>query len=79
MLETNPTEDGTGGLGRGRTLKIREISLIPIIVPLDGVYRGSYYRMENRASVITRVSPRRESSARPTPPMRTRRWPTSSA
>jgi D-galactarolactone cycloisomerase len=25
-------------------------------VPLDGVYRGSYYRMENRASVITRVT-----------------------
>ena len=36
-------------------LTIREISLTPIVVPLDGVYRGSYYRMENRASVITRV------------------------
>jgi L-alanine-DL-glutamate epimerase-like enolase superfamily enzyme len=38
-----------------RTLTIREISLTPIVVPLDAVYRGSYYRMENRASVITRV------------------------
>ena len=38
-----------------RTLTIREVSLTPIVVPLDGVYRGSYYRMENRASVITRV------------------------
>ncbi|MFN2629873.1 MAG: mandelate racemase/muconate lactonizing enzyme family protein [Gaiellaceae bacterium] len=38
-----------------RTLTIREITLTPIVVPLDGVYRGSYYRMENRASVITRV------------------------
>ena len=37
------------------TLTIRDIELIPIIVPLDGVYRGSYYRMENRASLITRV------------------------
>ena len=43
---------------------------MPIIVPLDGVYRGSYYRMENRASVITRrvTTGRGESSARPTPP-----------
>jgi D-galactarolactone cycloisomerase len=38
-----------------RTLRIREISLVPFVAPLDGVYRGSYYRMENRASVITRV------------------------
>jgi D-galactarolactone cycloisomerase len=36
-------------------LTIREINLTPIVVPLDVVYRGSYYRMENRASVITRV------------------------
>ena len=41
--------------GARRGLTIREISLIPIVVPLDGTYRGSYYRMENRASVITRV------------------------
>jgi len=36
-------------------LTIREINLTPIVVPLETVYRGSYYRMENRASVITRV------------------------
>lgn len=38
-----------------RALTIREISLTPIVVPLDGVYRGSYYRMENRASIVARV------------------------
>lgn len=42
-------------LGGRRGLTIREISLTPIVAPLDGVYRGSYYRMENRASIITRV------------------------
>jgi D-galactarolactone cycloisomerase len=56
VLETNPTDgSGEGRRELGRALTIREISLIPIIVPLDGVYQGSYYRMENRASVITRV------------------------
>ena len=46
--------DGHAVAGR-RGLTIREITLTPIVVPLDGVYRGSYYRMENRASIITRV------------------------
>ncbi len=57
MLETNPTDGPLPvGIDRARSLRIREISLVPIVVPLDGVYRGSYYRMENRASVITRVT-----------------------
>lgn len=57
MLETNPTGGPVrAGIDGARSLTIREISLVPIIVPLDGVYRGSYYRMENRASVITRVT-----------------------
>jgi L-alanine-DL-glutamate epimerase-like enolase superfamily enzyme len=37
------------------TLTIESIELIPLIVPLDREYRGSYYRMNNRASIITRV------------------------
>lgn len=36
-------------------LTIRSIEVIPIVVPLEGVYRGSYYRMDTRASAITRV------------------------
>ena len=35
--------DGHAVAGR-RGLTIREITLTPIVVPLDGVYRGSYYR-----------------------------------
>ena len=38
-----------------RTLEIAAIEVTPIIVPLDREYRGSYYRMNNRATVITRV------------------------
>jgi D-galactarolactone cycloisomerase len=37
------------------TLTIESIELVPLIVPLDREYRGSYYRMTNRASIITRV------------------------
>jgi D-galactarolactone cycloisomerase len=58
VLETNPEKGGGiagGAIARAGTLTIRDIELIPIIVPLDGVYRGSYYRMENRASLIARV------------------------
>jgi D-galactarolactone cycloisomerase len=36
-------------------LTIRAIEVTPIIVPLAQEYRGSYYRMRNRATVITRV------------------------
>jgi D-galactarolactone cycloisomerase len=36
-------------------LTIREIEVVPIVVPLGREYRGSYYRMTNRATVITRV------------------------
>ena len=40
--------------GHGR-LTIREIELVPIVVPLAQEYRGSFYRMRNRATIITRV------------------------
>lgn len=36
-------------------LTIREIETIPIRVPLRQVYRGSYYRMTHRATIITRI------------------------
>ena len=34
---------------------IESIEVTPIVVPLAQEYRGSYYRMRNRATVITRV------------------------
>ena len=36
-------------------LTIRRIELIPIVVPLGREYRGSYYSMTHRASVLTRI------------------------
>ena len=37
------------------SLKIREIETIPIRVPLRQVYRGSYYQMTHRATILTRI------------------------
>ncbi len=37
-------------------LTIESIDVIPIVVPLDREYRGSHYRMHNRATVIVRVA-----------------------
>jgi D-galactarolactone cycloisomerase len=39
----------------GRELTIREIELIPLVVPLSRTYRGSYYEMTARATIVTRV------------------------
>ena len=39
----------TGSLG------IASVEVVPVVVPLDQEYRGSYYRMSNRATVVTRV------------------------
>jgi L-alanine-DL-glutamate epimerase-like enolase superfamily enzyme len=36
-------------------LTIEAIEVTPIVVPLAQEYRGSYYRMSNRATVVTRV------------------------
>lgn len=41
--------------GVGRTAPITRIETIPVRVPLDRVYRGSYYAMRNRCTIITRV------------------------
>jgi L-alanine-DL-glutamate epimerase-like enolase superfamily enzyme len=37
-------------------LIVRDIELIPIVAPLAREYRGSYYRMTNRATVVIRIS-----------------------
>ena len=42
-------------LDAGDRLTIREIELVPIVVPLAQLYRGSFYEMTNRATIITRV------------------------
>ena len=39
----------------GATLQIEAIEVTPIRVPLAKEYRGSYYGMRNRATVVTRV------------------------
>jgi D-galactarolactone cycloisomerase len=44
-----------GAAGAPDRLTIEAIELIPLIVPLGREYRGSHYRMTNRASVVTRV------------------------
>ena len=36
-------------------LTIERIELIPVVIPLDREYRGSFYGMRNRATIITRV------------------------
>ena len=51
-VANTPADVPTSGHGR---LTIREIELVPIVVPLAQEYRGSFYRMENRATIITRV------------------------
>ena len=56
MSVTHLGGDGPVVHGAGNQLKIRRIDLIPIVVPLEREYRGSYYRMTNRASVLTRVT-----------------------
>ena len=53
-------------------LTIESIELIPLIVPLDREYRGSYYRMKQPRDASSRAStPTRASSARPTRATRT--------
>jgi D-galactarolactone cycloisomerase len=36
-------------------LTIRQIETIPIRVPLPRVYRGSYYQMTHRSTIVTRI------------------------
>jgi len=41
-----------------RDLTIREIETIPIRVPLRQTYRGSFYQMTHRATILTRIHTR---------------------
>jgi D-galactarolactone cycloisomerase len=50
--ETEPPVPAVPGNG---ALTIEAIEVTPIVVPLDREYRGSYYRMTNRSTVLTRV------------------------
>ncbi len=42
-------------IGEGVRLTIRRIETVPIRVPLGRVYRGSYYSMSHRSTIVTRV------------------------
>lgn len=58
ILETIPTWRNDAALGyrsRESVSKIESIEAIPLRVPLDRVYSGSYYRMRSRCTIITRV------------------------
>ena len=49
------TTDAMTTGGTTSTLTIRRIETVPIRVPLGRVYRGSYYEMSHRSTIITRV------------------------
>ncbi len=55
MTSTTPDVAPTEPPIEGGALTIEAIEVTPIVVPLVQEYRGSYYRMSNRATVITRV------------------------
>ena len=54
---TSPTEieRSTPSASGLEALTIESIEVTPIVVPLAQEYRGSYYHMTNRATVVTRV------------------------
>jgi D-galactarolactone cycloisomerase len=49
------TDDPGSSVQAAERLTIKQIELIPILVPLAREYRGSYYRMTNRATIITQL------------------------
>src|SRR5215471_12605450 len=49
IARSTPSPQGLEGL------TIESIEVTPIVVPLAQEYRGSYYHMTNRATVVTRV------------------------
>jgi L-alanine-DL-glutamate epimerase-like enolase superfamily enzyme len=49
------TTDATTAAGAIRSLTIRRIETVPIRVPLGRTYRGSYYEMTHRSTIVTRV------------------------
>ncbi len=55
-MERNTTGNEAANPGAGLAgLTIRDIEVIPLRAPLAREYRGSHYRMTNRATVVTRV------------------------
>lgn len=56
MTSSAQTENTTAAVGG--SLTIESIDVTAVVVPLDQEYRGSYYRMHNRSTVITRVTTR---------------------
>jgi L-alanine-DL-glutamate epimerase-like enolase superfamily enzyme len=54
VTSTTPEVPSTPTLVSG-PLTIETIEVTPIVVPLAQEYRGSYYRMNNRSTVLTRV------------------------
>ena len=55
-MDVTPTQSSEPvGRGAGSALLIDAIEVTPIVVPLVQEYRGSYYGMRNRATVVTRV------------------------
>jgi L-alanine-DL-glutamate epimerase-like enolase superfamily enzyme len=55
LTSTTPAAPTAPPIPAGGALTIEAIEVTPIIVPLDREYRGSYYHMTNRATVVTRV------------------------
>jgi D-galactarolactone cycloisomerase len=55
LTSTTPDVAATDTSIEAGALTIESIEVTPIVVPLVQEYRGSYYRMNNRATVITRV------------------------
>jgi D-galactarolactone cycloisomerase len=55
LTSTTPEAPATPSILAGGPLTIEAIEVTPIVVPLDREYRGSYYRMTNRSTVLTRV------------------------
>jgi L-alanine-DL-glutamate epimerase-like enolase superfamily enzyme len=55
VTSTTPAATGPQPALDGSALTIETIEVTPIVVPLEQEYRGSYYRMNNRATVLTRV------------------------
>src|SRR5262249_54270000 len=54
----NPDPVSTPAASSVRRLTIESIEVTPIVVPLDQEYRGSYYAMRNRCTILTRITTR---------------------
>jgi hypothetical protein len=55
MTSPTETERSTPSPSGLEALTVEAVEVTPIVVPLAQEYRGSYYRMSNRATVVTRV------------------------